>query len=50
MTILAEFRPLIGSTIPKILELFKNGEWRVVDALLELSEQGKTSNYRMLLC
>ena len=45
MTMLAEFRPLIGSAIPEILELIKDREWEVclasVNALSQLSEHGK---------
>jgi HEAT repeat protein len=47
MTIIAEFRPLIGPAIPEIVKLLKhNGpEFRQIAAntLLQLSEQGKTA-------
>jgi hypothetical protein len=54
MTIIAEFQPLMASAIPEIVQLLKHTGWEVrqagVDALSQLSEQGKTVNHQMLLC
>jgi HEAT repeat len=54
MTAIAEFRPLIGHAIPKIIKLLKHTGWIVcqaaVAALSQLSEQGKTVNHQILLC
>jgi hypothetical protein len=48
MTIIAEFRPLIGPAIPEIIKLLKPTSWDVcragIDALLQLSEHGKIEN------
>jgi HEAT repeat protein len=48
MTLIAEFRPLIGPAIPEIIKLLKHTGWEVcragVDALLQLSEHGKMDN------
>jgi HEAT repeat protein len=47
MTIIAEFRPLIGSAIPEIVELLEHNRSEVrqtaANNLLQLSKQGKTA-------
>jgi hypothetical protein len=46
--IIAEFRPVIAPAIPGIVNLLKDGKWRIqiacVDALSTLSERGKPIN------
>jgi HEAT repeat protein len=46
MTIIAEFRPMIGPAIPEIVELLRHCSWvarGARDALSQLSKQGKTA-------
>jgi hypothetical protein len=51
--IIAEFRPLMGTALAEIIELAKDGNWRVswaaAEALLTLSDHSKMANITVLV-